>query len=122
MTEKYGIFNCLYGEIIAKKCINIIFFSSITQVMFLIESKAYHILTKTSSLAMCSPQAHTSPPNTFGDCSKNKRHSKYQFFIRLIMHQHIIIKVRNNMIRNKQFNRKISNKIQYLLRGLDGHF
>lgn len=68
--------------------------------MFLIESKAYHILTKTSSLAMCSPQAHTSPPNTFSDCSKNKRHSKYQFFIKLIMHQHIIIKVRNNMIRN----------------------
>lgn len=92
--------------------------------MFFIESKAYHILTKTSSLAMCSPQAHTSPPNTFGICSKNKRHSKYQFFIRLIMHQHLIIKVRNNMIRNKQFNRKISNTIQYLLRGLDGrgHF
>lgn len=39
--------------------------------MFFIESKAYHILTKTSSLAMCSPQAHTSPPNTFGNCSKN---------------------------------------------------
>lgn len=102
MTEEYIIFNCEYREI----CTNTFFLVTIvTQVIFFLYRETYQIFTKTSSLAMCSPQAQTSPPNTFGDCSKYKRHSKYQFCIKLTMHQHVM-KVRYNMVGNNQLYRK----------------